>query len=70
MMHEFELLSIDSYWAHTWCINLCQVCATLFLALYAPVDDTIGCNTEKVCCIAETFFLPLLFQYACMLIVF
>ena len=41
-----------------------------FLHRIALVDNTFVCNTGKVCCIPETFFLPLLFQYACMLIVF
>ena len=41
-----------------------------FLHCIASVDDTSVCNTRKVCCIPETFFLPLLIQYACMLIVF
>ena len=41
-----------------------------FLHCIASGDDTFVCNTGKVCCIPETFFLPLLFQYACMLIVF
>ena len=41
-----------------------------FLHCIASVDDTFVCNTRKVNCIPETFFLPLLFQYACMRIVF
>ena len=41
-----------------------------FLHCIASVDNTFVCNTGKVCCIPDTFFLPLLFKYACMLIVF
>ena len=41
-----------------------------FLHCIASVDDTFVCNTGKVCSNPETFFLPLLFQYAYMLIVF
>ena len=41
-----------------------------FLHCITSVDDTFVCNTGKVCGIPKNFFLPLLFTYAYMLIVF